>query len=85
MKKFLILAATVLMVGCEPSNETRTDEFKLPDYLSDCTITKLVDKNTAIFTVVRCPNSSTSTTYMNGRSSQTSVVIDGQKYVKAGK
>jgi hypothetical protein len=82
MKKLLIIASIALAItGCTPSAKDISEQYTLPEELSDCTITYLQGKYTYL-NVVRCPNSTTSTTYPVGKTTQTTVVIDGETYVK---
>lgn len=82
MKKLLIIASIALaIIGCTPSAKDISEQYTLPEELSDCTITYLQGKYTYL-NVVRCPNSTTSTTYRVGKTTQTTVVIDGETYVK---
>ena len=68
------LCLAVLAAGCQPSVETA--KYPLPAELQDCKLFKLSDGLNSI-TVVRCPNSTTSTNYREGKSDRTSVVVDG--------
>jgi len=68
------LGLAVLVAGCQPS--VTTADFPLPAELQDCKLFELSDGINSI-TVVRCPNSTTSTTYREGKSDHTSVVVDG--------
>ena len=82
MKKLLIIASIALAItGCTPSAKDISEQYTMPEELKDCTITYLQGKYTHL-TVVRCPNSTTSTTYPVGKTTQTTVVIDGETYVK---
>lgn len=56
--KILFIVVTILLTGCQPSTEVKTN-YKVPPELSDCKFFEMYDgSRTAI--VVRCPNSSTS-------------------------
>jgi hypothetical protein len=60
----------------------------LPPELADCKFFQLSGNSvTDKITVVRCPNSTTTTTYQVGKTKKSVVVIDGVEYVKreAGK
>ena len=82
MKKLLIIASIALAItGCTPSAKDISEQYTLPEELKDCTITYLQGKYTYL-NVVRCPNSTTSTTYPVCKTTQTTVVIDGETYVK---
>nr|WP_200563205.1 hypothetical protein [Paraburkholderia aspalathi] len=71
----LTLGLAVLAAGCGPS--VSTPSYPLPPELSDCKLYKLSDGLDSI-TVARCPNSTTSTTYREGKSDHTAVVVDGE-------
>lgn len=83
MKKALLALVVLLLVGCEPSTKEKTGDFILPPDLKDCRIYKLFDGSETI-TTMRCPNSSTSTEYIVGKSTRTSIVVDGETYVREG-
>jgi hypothetical protein len=69
------LGLALLAAGCEPS--VSPANYPLPPELADC---KPFDLSNGIdsITVVRCPNSTTSTTFRQGKHDETSVVVDGQ-------
>lgn len=82
MKRGLLVAISMLLVACGPYGKDVTANFSaMPNELSDCKIYEISSK-TYVLNVVRCPNSSTSTTYQQGKTSATVVVIDGAEYVK---
>ena len=84
MKYPLIAAlavAALFMVGCEPTSRDATYQYKVPDELKDCTATRLRDDTGNRATVFRCPNSTTTTTSVQGKTNQTTVVIDGVTFV----
>ena len=81
MNKFVqisLVAATVVLVGCSPSYEAMSMPV-LPDELKDCKF-YYVSNGDRGMRVVRCPNSTTSTTYTSGKTTRTDVVIDGVTY-----
>lgn len=73
MKK-IILVSLLLMVGCE-AKTTEKRNFILPEGMEDCKIYDMHNGSYAI-TVVRCPNSSTSTSYSCGKTTCNASVID---------
>lgn len=81
IKMMTLMMISVAMTGC--SNETieTTPNYTLPPELTDCKIFNLKSvsglSNSPNLTITRCPNSST-TTYVPGKSSQTSTIIDGK-------
>jgi hypothetical protein len=76
----LVLVASIL-AGCTPGVETMTYEV-LPDDLKDCKFYLLKNSSGDRMRVVRCPNSVTTTTYTSGKSTITTVVIDGVEYIQ---
>jgi hypothetical protein len=73
MKKlFLAMIMTVGLIGCTEYRPYEiTDKSKLPEGLMDCAV-----YSTGYGTVVRCPNSSTSLSYMSGKVQVHTNVID---------
>lgn len=56
--KPLVITIAILLMGCQPSTEVKTD-YNVPPELDDCKFFEMYDGHrTAI--VVRCPNSSAS-------------------------
>lgn len=78
MNKAIVLIALVFIAGCD----NRSDSEKLYDAgLGDCSM-----HDVSGITVIRCPNSTTTTKYLQGVGkgvvlSRQSIVIDGQKFV----
>lgn len=79
----LCIVLTILVtVGCKsypPHYEEDKDYTVLPEELKDCKIFN-ISNGWGILTVVRCPNSSTSTIYSEGKTIKKVVVIDGVEY-----
>jgi hypothetical protein len=74
--KSWILVFAVMISGCAPSAEERTANFTvMPDGLKDCKIYRISDGVENI-TVVRCPNSSTTSSYRIGKTKKTVTTID---------
>ena len=64
MKKLIIIA--LLLTGC--SNSYREVVFPvLPDELKDCKFFSITNTSGENLQVVRCPNSSVSTSYIRGK------------------
>jgi hypothetical protein len=64
-----------LLSGCEDSYKEANFPARPPE-LQGCKIYYLENEVGREITVVRCPNSDTSTTYKQGRTAGTTVVID---------
>ena len=78
MKRTLtFLAVALLASGCTPSAQERFFPV-MPKELQDCKVFDLDDGTgkTPRLTVVRCPNSSTSSTYKSGKATMHTAVID---------
>lgn len=77
-----ILAA--LLTGCTPS-ATEADYPVRPPELQDCKIYSLINGNGERITIARCPNSTTTANYKNGKTSAATITVDGVTYVRAAK
>ena len=77
--KSLIVLVMVALTGCgpqyKPKSENAGEIFSLPEELRDCTVTGLTNAYGSYYTVIRCPNSST-TTKSNAKNGQTVTVTD---------
>jgi hypothetical protein len=81
MFKIVLLSLIVItMTGCRPSSSTSAWQSNIDDTpaLKDCQAVAL-ESGLNMLTVIRCPNSTT-TTKTSGKFSKTSVVIDGIVY-----
>lgn len=82
MKLLIVILGVIMLTGCEPSYKDYTKSFtNLPEGLKDCKIYGIQNGNSMSLSVVRCPNSTVSTTYKSGKTTTTTVVIDGKHYV----
>lgn len=88
MKQIISILFVLLLTACDsrPLITERTSEYGvLPAGLSDCKVYFMISPTSARdLYVMRCPNSSTSTTSKsNAKNSrnETNVVIDGVEYV----
>ena len=87
MKYIGLALVAILLTGCV---ETRTEEvqgeYSMPDELRDCQMFDMESKSSQDIIVVRCPNSTTSTSYsyQSGKAhyERRSVVIDGVKFIE---
>ena len=76
--KISLAAAAVVLAGCSPNYNSLSMPV-LPDELKDCKF-YYVSNGGVSMRIVRCPNSTTSTTYQDGKIKRTDVVIDGVTY-----
>jgi hypothetical protein len=84
----ILTALAGVLVGCKAETEERTSQYVLPNGLQDCKIYKMVGENGDSMKVMRCPNSSTTTTYETGGKSKTThteIIIDGVTYIPSDK
>ena len=81
MKLLMIIIGVIMLTGCEPSYEEKTQNFtQLPVELKDCKFYYVSSNTGSNLNIVRCPNSTVSTTYKSGKTTTTTVVIDGKNY-----
>lgn len=81
MNKFVrisLAAAAIILAGCNPNYQPLSMPV-LPDELKDCKFYWITNGDITM-RVVRCPNSTTSTTYTSGKTTKTDVIIDGVTY-----
>jgi hypothetical protein len=57
----------------------------MPKELADCRVFYVQNRNGAAMTVVRCPNSATTADVRSGKTTQTTVTIDGVEYAPVAK
>jgi hypothetical protein len=84
MNKVAAVVLCVLVAGCEATTEDSKTRYSVPEHLNDCSFTYMRNTNGNAITVVRCPNSSTSTVTQE-KSPKAVVVIDGVQYEKVKK
>ena len=75
-------ALALAITGCEPETKDIKGKYLVPEELIDCSFNYLYGSDGAALKIVRCLNSSTSTTYKLGRHSQSTVTVDGVEYVR---
>lgn len=81
MKKLTIIAIALLLSAC--SDAAYEVKFPAaPPEFADCKFARLENSKGANVTVARCPNSTTSTTYKSGKTTKTTIVVDGVEYVQ---
>jgi len=79
MKKVIFATCiAVALAGCGPSASDETKKFPImPDGLKDCKIFNIVSEHGSHLTVVRCPASSTTAKYQQGKMQMTVATISG--------
>jgi intein/homing endonuclease len=77
MKKIiLILITLVSFMACSKKTQEYTDSFLLPEELKDCKIFWMRGENVGSMKIVRCPNSSTTTSYEDGKTQKDITVAE---------
>lgn len=82
MKKLLLVAATMLLAGCDASTKDVSSDFAIPKELKDkgCVMYKMKSDTTHTIYALHCPGATTSTT-LQGKHQKRAIVIDeGQPY-----
>ena len=86
--KLLLIALMLVIAGCcsgcdiDYSPKEYNYNGHLPKDLADCKVYRINGPDAPNVLVVRCPNSSTTTRYQEGKATRTTVVIDGVEYVQ---
>lgn len=76
MNKLLIaVLCTFALVGCSRTQNT-TSRYELPDELSDCSVYYVKENVVNGMTVVRCPNSTTTTVYKQGEETRSVTTVE---------
>lgn len=81
MKKILMLTMLAwLLVGCETKTTESGKKGALPEGLKDCKVYNVRVRNyygnLSGITVVRCPNSNTSTNFLAGKTSNSVTLVE---------
>lgn len=82
MKKIIIFLFLISLFGCGNNSYNEVVFPVIPTELKDCKTFNLQNVNGFGITVMRCPNSTTSTNYNEGKIKKTVVVVDGEEYIK---
>lgn len=79
MKKImLIIAVAITLSACNPSAYTVSMPV-LPEGFQDCKFAYVQNSSTSFY-IARCPNSTTSATYKQGKTTKTTITVDGKVY-----
>lgn len=83
MKILMLILISFILVSCGEDSRVRneTHRFSLNEELKDCKIYTLISQANSIganryLEVVRCPNSSTTTNYRNGKTDEAVTVVE---------
>lgn len=77
LAKVGFICVVVLLAGCTKTASEHTSSYMLPSGLEDCKIFSLRSDTGTNLTVVRCPLSSTTTTYNTGKTTNSVSVVEG--------
>lgn len=71
MNKLVIVILTLILTACSKETKNISERYQLPKELSDCKVYSMRAEGGFNITLVRCPNSSTTTSYTrsSGKSS----------------
>jgi hypothetical protein len=81
MKTILMCVVMLSILGCEPGYAPATGYSVIPPELQDCSMYIIKSSGGNQITVMRCPNSTT-TTQLGDKQRTTAIVIDGVTYIK---
>jgi len=81
MKIIVALFILIGLTACKDSSEILNFPAA-PLELKDCSFFRLENSDGYTIRVARCPNSTTTTTYQVGKTTQSVVTIDGVEYIK---
>ena len=74
--KLAILSLSIATLSaCTPSASEKVFEV-MPEGLADCRVYKISNSSGVELMAMRCPNSGTSTTYRESKTTKTTVVVD---------
>lgn len=80
MKKTFTLISVLIIAmslsACSKETKESTANYDMPEGLKDCKVYFMRSEGGGSITVVRCPLSSTSTTYSSGKSTATATVVE---------
>ena len=79
-----MLGVLLATAGCTDSVEERKFSA-MPKELADCRVFYVQNRGGNAMTVVRCPNSATTAVVRSGKTTQTTVTIDGVEYAPVAK
>ena len=75
MKKLIMALVIVCLIGCGKSTEEISGSFNFPEELKDCKM-YILSNGIKYVIIVRCPQSSTSTTYNCGKTTCSSMTVE---------
>ncbi len=73
--KELALIAALLLAGCDAYTDDVSDRYQLPKGLQDCEVYRMTASRGKDLYVIRCPNSTTTTSYQDNKQEVNTVTI----------
>lgn len=73
----------MLLTACDRVTVDVAHKYAVPQELSDCIFRRMDSDTGSFITVIRCPNSAT-TTVQSDKAHTTTIVVDGVTYSKVG-
>lgn len=83
MKKLLmVVAAAIMLAGCDPSTKDVSGSFEIPKELKDkgCVMYRMENEYAKALYVLYCPNASTTTQTQEKHPINTSTIVEGEYY-----
>lgn len=83
MKKLLlVVAAAIMLAGCDPITKDVSGSFEIPKELKDkgCVMYKMKSDTSHVIYALHCPGSTTSTTLQAKHSTRAVVIDEGKPY-----
>ena len=81
MKKLIVSVALIFIAGCEAQSQKMTFQAELPDGFKDCVFARMMQSNGASYVIGRCPNSTTTVSQRQGKTTTSVITVDGVAYV----
>lgn len=84
MLSVILFESVLILPGCGRKGDNTPQALiglKLPEELQDCKMFEIYNPYGYNLTLARCPLSATTTVSKTGKISQTTIVVDGIKYV----
>jgi hypothetical protein len=78
---FIAIILSAFLCSCSDS-ANKLNFPALPPELSDCVIYELLNTSGDHIKIARCPNSTTTSTYTSGKTSTSTIIVDGVEYIK---
>ena len=76
----VLMMTSALLTSCAEHNPVaEAEQYALPDGLKDCKVYVVTKQNGGgKMKVLRCPNSSTTTSYQSGKTTQSVTLVEGK-------